>query len=131
MLPNRAIKLLHALGLGDFATVQRNLSQGLAQANQLVAGQLFSFGQDTFNFVVSTFVTLYLAFFLIRDGDDLVRFVRRGVPLARQHKQELLTKFIAVIRATVKGNLLVACIQGALGGWRSGFWASTALCWGR
>ena len=45
-----------------------------------------------------------------------MRFVRRGVPLARQHKQELLTKFIAVIRATVKGNLLVASIQGALGG---------------
>jgi len=52
----------------------------------------------------------------IRDGDSLVRAVRRAIPLSSEHKKELLDKFATVIRATVKGNLLVAAIQGALGG---------------
>jgi predicted PurR-regulated permease PerM len=130
MLPPSAVKVLHALGLGDFVTAQRKLSLGLAQASQWVAGQVFSFGQDTFNFVVSTFVTLYISFFMIRDGHDIAHLLRRGVPLARQHKQELQTKFVTVIRATVKGNLLVACIQGMLGG--LAFWfldVGGALLW--
>jgi predicted PurR-regulated permease PerM len=56
--------------------------------------------------------------------------LRRAIPLAPAHKRELLNKFSAVIRATVKGNLVVAAIQGALGG--MAFWflgVSGALLW--
>jgi predicted PurR-regulated permease PerM len=47
--------------------------------------------------------------------------VWRAIPLADEHKRELLGKFTTVIRATVKGNLLVAVIQGGLGGLAFGF----------
>ena len=40
----------------------------------------------------------------------------RDIPLAADHKRELFGKFATVIRATVKGNILVAMSQGALGG---------------
>ena len=56
--------------------------------------------------------------------------MRRALPLTPAHKQELLGKFTTVIRATVKGNLLVAAIQGALGG--LAFWflgVRGALLW--
>jgi predicted PurR-regulated permease PerM len=59
-----------------------------------------------------------------------VRSLRRAIPLAPEHKKELLQKFSTVIRATVKGNLLVAMLQGALGG--LAFWflgVSGALLW--
>lgn len=39
---------------------------------------------------------------------------RRALPLAPAHKQELLGKFTTVIRATVKGNLLVAAVWQGL-----------------
>ncbi|HZR03749.1 MAG TPA: hypothetical protein VFA81_11310 [Burkholderiales bacterium] len=42
--------------------------------------------------------------------------MRDAIPLAPEHKQELLEKFTAVIRATVNGTLLIAAIQGVLGG---------------
>ena len=61
----------------------------------------------------------------------LARAVRRAIPLAPEHKKELVDKFATVIRATVKGNLLVAAIQGALGG--IAFWflgVGAALLWG-
>jgi len=59
---------------------------------------------------------LYLLFFLLRDGQALLARIRSTVPLSRQYKQRLFTNFTTVIRATVKGNVLVAIAQGALGG---------------
>jgi predicted PurR-regulated permease PerM len=76
------------------------------------------------------FIALYLAFFLIRDSNSVLHSVWHAVPLAAVHKKVLLEKFTTVIRATVKGNLLIAAIQGALGG--LGFWylgVSGAVMW--
>ena len=53
------------------------------------------------------------------------------MPLAAAHRRELVGKFTVVIRATVKGNLLVAALQGLLGG--LAFWflgVKGALLWG-
>ena len=129
-LPEWALSLLDRFGLGNFATLQRRLAAALTQGSQFIATNALSIGQDSFDFIASLFITLYLAFFLIRDGEVVARGVRHAIPLAPAHKQELLEKFTTVIRATVKGNLLVAAIQGALGG--VAFWflgVSAALLW--
>jgi predicted PurR-regulated permease PerM len=129
-LPNWVTALLDRFGLGNFDRLQRKLTAMLAQGTQFIATQVFSIGQNTFEFVASFFITLYLSFFLIRDGDSVVRAILRAIPLAPAHKQELLSKFTTVIRAAVKGNLLVAAVQGALGGlvfWFLG--VSGALLW--
>lgn len=129
-LPEWMAAWLDRFGLADFSALQRRLSVALTQGSQFIATQALSIGQNTFEFVASTFITLYLAFFLIRDGDKVLCTVGEAVPLAAAHKQELLDKFTTVIRATVKGNLLVAAIQGALGG--LAFWflgVSGALLW--
>ena len=52
------------------------------------------------------------------------------MPLAERHKRRLAIKFFTVLRATVKGNVLVAALQGALGG--LAFWfldIKAALFW--
>jgi predicted PurR-regulated permease PerM len=59
---------------------------------------------------------LYMVFFLLRDGGEIGRRVRRSIPLDEEHKNLLLAKFTTVVRATVKGNIAVALVQGALGG---------------
>ena len=129
-LPAWITSLLDRFGLVDFETLQRRVAAGLTQGSQFIATQAVGIGQNTFAFVVDFFITLYLAFFLIRDGEHLSRDVRNAIPLAPEHKRELLGKFATVIRATVKGNLLVAAIQGALGG--VAFWflgVGGALLW--
>jgi len=129
-LPAVLLDLLDRLGLEDFDALQRRLAMLLSQATQYIATQAFSVGQNTFEFVASGFITLYLAYFLVRDGDTLVAALRRAVPLPPAHQQDLLDKFNTVVRATVKGNLLVAAIQGALGG--LAFWflgVGAALLW--
>ncbi|MBK9607661.1 MAG: AI-2E family transporter [Betaproteobacteria bacterium] len=130
-LPDWITALLDRFGLIDFATLQNRLAAGLAQGSQFIAAQALSIGQNSFEFIASLFIAMYLAFYLIRDGESVARTVRRAIPLAPEHKQELLVKFATVIRATVKGNLLVAAIQGALGG--IAFWflgVTGALLWG-
>jgi predicted PurR-regulated permease PerM len=129
-LPDWVGAILDRFGLVNFATLQRHLTAAVAQGSQFAATQVFTLGQNTFEFVVSLGVALYLAFFLIRDGDTTVRAIGRLIPLAPVHRQKLWHKFATVVRATVKGNLLVALIQGALGG--LAFWflgVSGALLW--
>ena len=129
-LPSWVASLLEYIGLGSFSTVLRRLTSALTQGTQFIAEQTFTIGQNTFDFVASLFITLYLAFFLIRDGREVVQTVGHAIPLAAIHKQALLQKFVTVIRATVKGNLLIAAIQGALGGLAFGYLGvSGALLW--
>ncbi len=129
-LPGWVTAWLDRFGLVDFNTLQRRLTAELAQGSQFIATQALGIGQNTFEFIVHLFITLYLAFFLIRDGDTLGRALHRAIPLAPAHKRELIDKFTVVIRATVKGNLAVAALQGLLGG--VAFWflgVNGALLW--
>ena len=130
-LPHWVTALLDRFGLFDFDTVQRRLAAGVAQGSKFFASHALGIGQNAFEFIASLVIALYLAFFLIRDGEAVGRALRRAIPLAPAHKRDLVGKFTTVIRATVKGNLLVAAIQGALGG--VAFWflgVGGALLWG-
>jgi predicted PurR-regulated permease PerM len=129
-LPPWMTTLLDRFGLENFEVLQRRMSAGLAQGSKFLATHALSIGQNTFEFFASLCITMYLAFFFIRDGHELAQAIRRVMPLEPEYKTELLEKFSTVIHATVKGNLLVAAIQGALGG--LAFWllgVGGALLW--
>ncbi|HSI57804.1 MAG TPA: AI-2E family transporter [Ideonella sp.] len=130
VLPDWLNDTLARFGLTDFNALQTRITDTIARGSQLIATQVFNIGQNTLDFVVSFFVMLYLAFFLLRDGASLSKKIRIAVPLAPAHRRHLSEKFITVIRATVKGNVLVAATQGALGG--LAFWfldIKGALLW--
>lgn len=123
--------LLARFELGTFASLQQGLSKALVQGSRLLASGALGIGQNTFEFLAELFLTIYVAFFCIRDGHRWMALVRRALPLPEAQTGELVDKFSTVVRATVKGNLLVAIIQGALGG--LAFWAldvGGALLWG-
>lgn len=107
---------LERLDLASAQKIQAKLSSVAADAGKLLAGKAVELGQNTLGFVVSFGVMLYLLFFLLRDGTRLATLVRDAIPLEEEHKRRLEAKFATVIRATVKGNILVAAAQGALGG---------------
>lgn len=130
-LPPWIVQLLDRFGLSDLFSLQNKLSGAAAQGSQTIATQAFSIGQNTFDFVVSFGLMLYLLFFLLRDGVSLSARIRQAIPLSSEHKRSLFSKFTTVIRATVKGNIAVAATQGALGGimfWFLGI--QGAVLWG-
>ena len=130
-LPGWLTGMLQGFGLTDLASVQEKLSDVLMKGSQFLAAQAINIGQTTFELIVRLFIMLYLLFFLLRDGDDLFRAIRDALPLGAKHQRAIFSKFATVIRATVKGTIVVAILQGALGGlifWLLGIRA--ALLWG-
>ena len=115
-LPPWFTRLLDRFGIGNFADIEQRLTSAAAEASQLIATQVLGVGQNTLSFVVGFFIALYLTFFLLRDGPTLALRVKAAIPLNELHKQALARKFATVIRATVKGNIVIALIQGMLGG---------------
>ncbi|WP_313077121.1 AI-2E family transporter [Melaminivora sp.] len=115
-LPPWAVSLLQRFHLTSMSEVQERLTSLGAQASKVLATKALDMGQNTLQFIVSLGVMLYLLFFLLRDGTALVQRIRDAIPMDDGHKRQLGEKFTTVIRATVKGNIVVAAVQGALGG---------------
>jgi predicted PurR-regulated permease PerM len=129
-LPTWITDLLDRFGLTNLGAFQERLSDGLMKGSQFLASQLLSIGQNTFDFIVNLGIVLYLLFFLLRDGDVLARRIRDAVPLHPEQQRDLFNSFTTVIRATVKGNVVVAIVQGSLGGlalWFLGIHAAVLL----
>ncbi|MGQ0522369.1 MAG: AI-2E family transporter [Betaproteobacteria bacterium] len=115
-LPAWITTLLDRFQLTTLGEVQERLSAGFAKGAQFLASQALNIGQNTLDFVVSFFIMLYLLFFLLRDGGSLSHRIRAAVPLRDDLQQNLYGKFADVVRATIKGTIVVAIVQGALGG---------------
>lgn len=88
-------------------------------------------GQNAFSFIIDLGLMLYLTFFFLRDGPYLMQLMIRAFPLGDRRERGLFAKIVEVIQATIKGNFLVAALQGGLGGVT--FWAlgiTAPLLWG-
>lgn len=121
---------LQHLGV-DFSHLGDQIMVALKAAGQFLGKRALAVGQNTFQFFVDLGLMLYLAFFLLRDGPQLVDMLIRALPLGDDRERMLFDKFAEITRATIKGNLAVAAVQGALGGFI--FWVlgiPAALLWG-
>ena len=107
--------LLDRLGV-NLDSIKEQLATGAVAGGRFVAENAVSVGQGTLRFFMSLGLMLYVAFFLLRDGPQLIAMLVRALPLGDEREHMLFAKFAEVTRATIKGNLVVAIIQGALGG---------------
>lgn len=115
-LPDWAASISDRLAGIDLSAVKERLSGLVVPAGQQLAGHAINIGQLTLEFVASLLVMLYLLFFFLRDGDELSQRIRDALPLRAGQTAEILDAFILAVRGTIKGIILVALIQGALGG---------------
>ncbi len=115
-LPSWMREQLEAYGFADTASIRERLYAGVTGVLEFLISQLFKIGQGAISFFLALGVTLYLTFFLLRDGDTLAQKIETAIPLHAQQRQSLLNKFVVVIRATINGTMVVAIMQGAIGG---------------
>ena len=66
--------------------------------------------------LVSLIVTLFLLFFFLRDGEEMLRTVQFLIPLDPERQAHLVAHLSAVTRAVVFGSLITALVQGTLVG---------------
>ncbi|WP_421836729.1 AI-2E family transporter [Novosphingobium sp.] len=130
-LPQAARNWLEDIGFGDFAMVRQRISQAIASSLQPLAGRALDIGQWALAFFLSLGVMLYLTFFLLRDGTQIISRIESCLPLPPDQRSLLTARFVEVVRATIKGSLIVAVLQGLTGGlafWMLGI--GGALLWG-
>jgi predicted PurR-regulated permease PerM len=131
-MPTWATEFLGRTGIGDLDAIRERAINVAQQLGQIVAAQALNLGSNTLRFVASVGIMVYVLFFLFRDGRRvIVPAIRACMPLSERHTRELGAKFAAVVRATVKGNIVIAAIQGTIGGvtlWFLG--VDGAILWG-
>lgn len=92
--------------LADLAT---RASQFLLRGTISVVGGLFGA-------VTKLVLVLFTLYYLFRDGERLMRGLPEVLPLARDEAALVLRRTDDIIRASVNGTIVVAAIQGLLGG---------------
>jgi predicted PurR-regulated permease PerM len=98
------------------ATVRANVADAATAIGQFVASGAVAFGQNAIRAAGQFGLMLYVLFFFLRDGDQLLRQIARALPLGDAREKALFERFTAVTRATLKGTLVVGAVQGTLGG---------------
>lgn len=95
-------------------------TEKFSNAAQNITAWLFNFAtkltQDSFTFFALFAIMVYTLFFFIRDGEKMLQKIMRLSPLGDKYEKKLYSKFVDTAGATIKGNLMVAIIQGGLGG---------------
>jgi len=131
LLPSWAVGLMERMGLSDVNLVRERMAGTIAGGFQTFAAKAIDLSQSAFGFLIALGVMLYLSFFLLRDGEEMVERIEQAIPLRPELCRAFFAKIGAVIRATIKGSFVVAIVQGMIGGIT--FWAlgiGGALLWG-
>jgi predicted PurR-regulated permease PerM len=110
-----ATEILARAGM-SIEQLRASLEGSAVIATQFVAARALTIGQNALRTAVMFVLMLYFLFFFFRDGERIVAGIVRALPMGDDRERRLLRKFAEVSRATVKGTLIVAAVQGALGG---------------
>lgn len=114
-LPERLRSALRSEGLSDFAMVQSRLQDLVTESAGLIATRAVAIGGSALSWFLAFGVGLYVTFFLLRDGQSIGHAIVNTLPLERSIAERLATRFLAIVRATIKGSGVVAIVQGVLG----------------
>jgi len=97
----------------DWPSTLRN---ALSSAGSFMATVINKTSRGTIQVIIILFTTLFTMFYFFRDGQAMLRRLRGLIPLDREYKEAIAKRFSSVARATVKGTLLIALVQGTLSG---------------
>ena len=106
---------LTTLGL-DINQLTKQISTIAIGTGQYAISLIMSVGQNILRFSLLFFIMIYLLFFFLKDGSQIVIKCIKVFPLDDNQERFLLEKFSSVTKATVKGTIIVGIVQGLIGG---------------
>jgi predicted PurR-regulated permease PerM len=92
------------------------LQQGAERIASYLASRLGALLKNLFSFFVDLFILVFALFFMFRDGERILRAVRHLMPFEKDLQEDMLKESRDLIFASVAVMLLIAAIQGTLGG---------------
>lgn len=94
---------------GDAPELLRSAARWASSAaSSVIAGSMWVLSQVT--------ITLFTLFYFLRDGQAILTKLQRAVPLPPSSTSLLLSRITQTIRVSLGGKLVVAALQGLLGG---------------
>ncbi len=94
------------------ALVRQNFERMAA----FLASRLGTVLRNAVVFLFELFVTLFALFYLFRDAGAIVAGVRRVLPFEEAHRDKMIAEARDLIFASVTTSLIIAAVQGLLGG---------------
>lgn len=134
--PNSPVTGRYLRWLGQYVDIERLRSQQfiaerLQNMSGAIANRTLGFVGGVLGVIVDTFFVIFTMYYLFRDGTRLRAGLRSALPLEESKSSEIFERTRDVISASVYGVLVIAAIQGALGG--LAFWLlglPSPLLWG-
>lgn len=123
----------------ELAPYRRNILEkigtGIAAMGQFLVGAIPDLTQGTMAFLIDVFVLLYAMYFFLIYGPDWLAHAKHYVPLREDDRDEIVERGYEVMRAALKGVMIIGVLQGVLVGlafWVAGlqgafFWGFIAL----
>lgn len=106
----------HVPGMDPNADVFDMLEQGIEKQAGFLAERLGTILKNIAAFVFDLFVMIFAMFYFFRDAPQIIRGVRSLLPFDAEHRDTMIAQSRELISASVTTSLIVAAIQGALGG---------------
>ena len=100
----------------DTNTLIGQLNNIVLGTSQYALSLIMSTGENILKFLLLAFVMIYLLFFFLKDGNQIITKCVNAFPLEDNQERFLIEKFNTVTKATVKGTILVGVAQGIIGG---------------
>lgn len=97
------------------------LLSALSAVSSFIVDNLKGIALNLLSFTVNFFLTAFTFFFLLRDGEAIVRGLQALLPLEPKHAEVLFSRLYDAVSAVVRGTIVTAMAQGILGG--VGYWA--------
>lgn len=102
-----------APGSVDLSTLVR---QSVERMAQFLAEQLGTAVRNAAVFLFELFVTLFALFYFFRDAGSILGGIRRVLPFDEPHREKMIAEARDLIFASVTTSLVIASVQGLLGG---------------
>lgn len=92
------------------------VSQAGEQAGSILVEQSTAWIGTITHALVGIGLALFLVYFLLKDGDSFVAWIRERTPLPDDVQDDLTEEIAEITRAVLAGHVLIAVIQGAIAG---------------
>lgn len=103
-------------GMDPNANIFEALEQGIEKQAGFLAERLGTILKNIASFVFDLFVMIFAMFYFFRDARKILPAVRSMMPVDAAHQEAMIVQIRDLISASVTTSLVVAAVQGALGG---------------
>jgi predicted PurR-regulated permease PerM len=97
-------------------TILLKAGEVVGRFSSFLINSLSSVTVMTAQFIFMLFIFLYTMFFFLVDGERILGWIMRFLPLRPEDGEAMLERFTSVTRATLKGVAVIGILQGILTG---------------